>query len=48
MTFKHKMHSVGSDGKIVSNSDINFYIDDVSYLLAHILSLIYASFNLLK
>ncbi|XP_047943234.1 eukaryotic translation initiation factor 3 subunit L-like [Salvia hispanica] len=28
MTYKHKMHSVNSDGKIVSNMDTNFYIDD--------------------
>ncbi|XP_057785768.1 uncharacterized protein LOC131003281 [Salvia miltiorrhiza] len=28
MTYKHKMHSVDSDGKIVSNLDTNFYIDD--------------------
>lgn len=48
MTFKHKMHSVGSDGKIVSNSDINFYIDDVSYFTGSHSNLIYTSFNLLK
>lgn len=29
MTFKHKMHSTDNDGKIVSNADIDFYINDV-------------------
>ncbi|KAJ3694538.1 hypothetical protein LUZ60_010018 [Juncus effusus] len=28
MTYKHKMHSVDTDGKIVSNADVDFYIDD--------------------
>ncbi|KAL0311989.1 UNVERIFIED_CONTAM: 8-hydroxygeraniol oxidoreductase [Sesamum radiatum] len=28
MTYKHKTHSVDSDGKITSNADIDFYIDD--------------------
>lgn len=32
MTYKHKMHSVNSNGKIVSNMDTNFYIDDVSLI----------------
>lgn len=30
MTYKHKTHAVDSDGKITSNADVNFYIDDVS------------------
>lgn len=29
MTYKHKTHSVGADGKTISNADIDFYIDDV-------------------
>ncbi|XP_022854939.1 eukaryotic translation initiation factor 3 subunit L-like [Olea europaea var. sylvestris] len=28
MTYKHKTHAVDSDGKITSNADVNFYIDD--------------------
>ncbi|KAK6129691.1 hypothetical protein DH2020_036557 [Rehmannia glutinosa] len=30
MTYKHKTHAVDSDGKITSNADIDFYIDDDS------------------
>ena len=30
MTYKHKTHAVDSDGKITSNADVDFYIDDVS------------------
>ncbi|CAH2046360.1 unnamed protein product [Thlaspi arvense] len=29
LTYKHKTHSVDSDGRIVSNADINFYINNV-------------------
>ena len=29
MTYKHKTHAVDVDGKIVSNADVDFYIDDV-------------------
>lgn len=29
MTYKHKTHAVDSDGKIISNADVDFYIDDV-------------------
>ena len=32
MTYKHKTHAVDSDGKITSNADLDFYIDDVSLL----------------
>ncbi|KAI3717647.1 hypothetical protein L1987_69399 [Smallanthus sonchifolius] len=28
MTYKHKTHSVGADGKTISNADMDFYIDD--------------------
>ncbi|KAF7830130.1 Eukaryotic translation initiation factor 3 subunit L [Senna tora] len=28
LTYKHKTHSVGSDRKIVSNADVDFYVDD--------------------
>ncbi|XP_021835452.1 uncharacterized protein [Spinacia oleracea] len=28
MTYKHKTHTVDADGKIISNADIDFYIDD--------------------
>jgi hypothetical protein len=34
MTYKHKMHAVDSDGKIVSSADFDFYIVEVM-LLAH-------------
>ncbi|KAF8090999.1 hypothetical protein N665_0458s0004 [Sinapis alba] len=34
LTFKHKTHSVGSDGKIISNADIDFYINnDMIYVV---------------
>lgn len=34
MTYKHKTHAVDSDGKVISNADIDFSIDDVRvYLL---------------
>lgn len=29
MTYKHKTHAVDSDGRITSNADVDFYIDDV-------------------
>jgi hypothetical protein len=29
MTYKHKTHAVDGDGKIVSNADVDFYLDDV-------------------
>jgi translation initiation factor 3 subunit L len=32
MTYKHKMHAVDSDGKIVSSADIDFYIVEVNAL----------------
>lgn len=32
MSYKHKTHAVDSDGKVVSNADIDFSIDDVSVL----------------
>jgi len=32
MTYKHKMHSVDNDGKIISNADVDFYIDEVTFL----------------
>ncbi|XP_073122674.1 uncharacterized protein [Henckelia pumila] len=28
ITYKHKTHSVDSDGKFLSNADVDFYIDD--------------------
>jgi len=28
MTYKHKTHAVDGDGKIISNADLDFYIDD--------------------
>ncbi|KAG8067539.1 hypothetical protein GUJ93_ZPchr0005g14842 [Zizania palustris] len=30
MTYKHKMHSVDSDGKVISSADFDFYIDEVA------------------
>ena len=46
MSYKHKTHAVDAEGKIISNADIDFYIDDVSpfkhlsqiYLYASILA----------
>jgi translation initiation factor 3 subunit L len=32
MTYKHKMHAVDSDGKIVSSADFDFYIVEVNAL----------------
>lgn len=29
MSYKHKTHAVDSDGKIISNADIDFYISEV-------------------
>lgn len=29
MTYKHKTHAVDSEGKITSNADLDFYIDNV-------------------
>ena len=37
MTYKHKTHAVDSDGKVISNADVDFYIDDVSPLASLIL-----------
>ncbi|KAI5354659.1 hypothetical protein L3X38_007554 [Prunus dulcis] len=28
LTYKHKTHAVDTDGKIISNADVDFYIDD--------------------
>ena len=28
MTYKHKMHSIDSDGKVISSADFDFYIDE--------------------
>ncbi|KAL0905832.1 hypothetical protein M5K25_024271 [Dendrobium thyrsiflorum] len=34
MTYKHKMHAVDSDGKIICNSDLDFYIiDDIIHVI---------------
>lgn len=33
LTYKHKTHAVDTDGKIISNADVDFYIDDVRFLL---------------
>ena len=30
LTYKHKTQAVDSDGKISSNADVDFYVDDVS------------------
>lgn len=32
MTYKHKTHAVDTAGKVISNADVDFYIDDVSLL----------------
>ena len=31
MTYKHKTHAVDSEGKIISNADVDFYIDEVCF-----------------
>ncbi|KAL0394062.1 UNVERIFIED_CONTAM: Eukaryotic translation initiation factor 3 subunit L [Sesamum latifolium] len=36
MTYKHKTHSVDSDGKITSNADIDYYIDDLEGVMTDI------------
>uniref|UniRef100_A0A803QZF7 Uncharacterized protein n=1 Tax=Cannabis sativa TaxID=3483 RepID=A0A803QZF7_CANSA len=28
MTYKHKTHAVDSNGRVISNADVDFYIDD--------------------
>lgn len=33
MTYKHKTHAVDTEGKVISNADVDFYIDDVCFLL---------------
>lgn len=33
MTYKHKTHAVDGDGKIISNADLDFYIDDVCHFV---------------
>lgn len=33
MTYKHKTHAVDPEGKIISNADVDFYIDDVCHFL---------------
>lgn len=32
LTYKHKTHAVDSVGKIMSNADVDFYIEDVCLL----------------
>ena len=32
LTYKHKTHAVDSAGKIMSNADVDFFIDDVRLL----------------
>lgn len=34
LTYKHKTHAVDSDGKIISNADVDFYIDDVGFIFS--------------
>lgn len=29
MTYKHKTHAIDHDGRIISNADVDFYIDEV-------------------
>ncbi|PKA64735.1 hypothetical protein AXF42_Ash020359 [Apostasia shenzhenica] len=36
MTYKHKMHAVGSDGKSFSNSDMDFYIVDFEEMIGEL------------
>lgn len=33
MTYKHKTHAVDSDGQVLSNADVDFYINDVCSFL---------------
>jgi hypothetical protein len=30
LTYKHKTHVINNDGSVLSNADVDFYIDDVS------------------
>lgn len=33
LTYKHKTHVINNDGSVLSNADVDFYIDDVSLLV---------------
>lgn len=33
LTYKHKTHVINYDGTVLSNADVDFYVDDVSYSL---------------
>ena len=41
LTYKHKAHSVDSDGRIISNADIDFFINNVCSFFSLCLSDIY-------
>lgn len=47
LTYKHKTHAVDSNGKIVSNADVDFYIDDVS-LFAFPPGQVFAEFDAIR
>jgi hypothetical protein len=32
LTYKHKTHVINNDGSVLSNADVDFYVDDVSTL----------------
>ncbi len=31
-TYKHKTHVINSDGNVLSNANVDFYVDDVNIL----------------
>jgi len=35
LTYKHKTHVIKNDGSLLSNADVDFYVDDVSILSFH-------------
>ncbi len=35
LTYKHKTHVINNDGSVLSNADVDFYVDDVSTLSFH-------------
>ena len=46
MTYKHKMHAVDSDGKIIPNADLDYYISEVSCGLEDLTFPVYSWYRL--
>lgn len=36
LTYKHKTHVINNDGSVLSNADVDFYIDDVSIVFLNL------------